>query len=367
MKHLIYSVVFLLLSSTVVAQNINENFEKWPVLEKAINITGMDISPDGKTLAMVCGRKQPLMLYDYASRKVIKEIDVKTEQLGYNVYYSSQGNYLLLQEKKIETSFKKAKRADYAVVDLAMGEVIHRYTKISDAKISQDEKYLITLENGTVYFRDINSGKAIRQFQPEEACNAIAISPDGKDLAVVIKPSKKEVMMVASIRADKKAIKATAKYRHMITVYDAETMQLQQVVQEFYDNINLLFYTDDGEKLLSFNMASNSYVNVALPKNDYQPTREGYLSRTSTQPEFSYSPKGDYFGIATLETFPSINIYNVESGSVVDRYDTKMKIWKNIKKKVYAGTNTSFVFLPDNKHVLIAYGNSLIKWRYEQK
>ncbi len=366
MKKLIHPLL-LLLSVSLTAQNINENFEKWPVVEKAINITGIDISPDGKTLAMVCGNNQPLMLYNYESKEIIKEIDVKTESLGYNVHYSAQGNFLLLQEKKIETSFKKARKANYSIVDILKGEVIHRFNKISDAKISHDEKYLITLENGTVYFRDIHSGKTIRQFQPEEACNALAISPDGKELAVVIKPSKKEVMMVASIRADKKAIKATAKYRHMITIYDAESMQLQKVVQEFYDNINLLFYTENGEKLLSFNMAANSYVNVALPQKDYEPTREGYLSRTSTQPEFSYSPDGDYFGIATVEKFPSINIYNVESGSIVDRYDTQMKIWKNIKKKVFAGTNTSFVFLPDNRHVLIAYGNSLIKWRYEQK
>lgn len=366
MKRFFTSLIILISCYSISAQSINENFEKWQVSDKPINITGVDLSPNGKQLAMVCGKKQPLMIYDLESRTIVKEIDVKVEYLGYNVYYSSRGNYLLLQEKKIESSFKKSKKADYVVVDLKKGEVVHRFNKISDAKISYDEKQIVLLDGGTVYFKEINTGKTIKQFTPEEACNALAISPDGKEIAVVIKPSKKEVMMVASVRSDKKAIKATAKYKHMVVVYDTESFNLTKLVEEFYDNINLLFYTDDGEKLLSFNMASNSYVNVALPKNDYEPTREGYLGRTSTQPEFSYSANKQFFGIATIDEWPSVNIYDVASGSMVDTYNTKMKLWKNAKKGVYAGTNTSFVFLPDHRHMLIGYGNSLIKWKYKK-
>ncbi|MBL4710262.1 MAG: hypothetical protein JKY48_17665 [Flavobacteriales bacterium] len=366
MKHLVF-VLFCFYHTFSVAQNINENFEKWPVVEKAINITGIDLSPDGNTLAMVCGKNQPLLLYDYKTKTIIQEINVNSKCLGYNVFYSKKGNYLLLQEKKIETSFKKAKQADYVIVDLNSNKVIHSFNKISDAKISFDEKQVITLENGTVYFRDIKTGKKHKEFKPEGACNALAISPDGKDLAVVKKPTKSDIKMLASKNVSKKAIKSAAKSKHLITIYDTESYQLKSLIPDFYDNINLLFYTDNGDRLLSFNVASNSYINVALPKEDYQPTREGYLSRTSTQPEFAYSPNGEHFGVATVEAFPSLNIYDVESGSVIDRYDTKMKIWKNMKKKIYAGSNTSFVFLPDNKHVLIAYGNSLIKWRFDKE
>ena len=365
MKYLVFPT-FLLIHLGLWSQNINENFEKWPVVERNINITGIDISPDGNTVALVCGKNQPLLLYDFKSKTISKEIDVRTEFMGYNVYYSEQGNYLLLQERIIETSIKKAKKSDYLIVDLTAGKVIHKLNKVNDVKISFDEKQYIVLDKGKVSFHQLPSGKTIKHFSPEDAMNALAISPDGKELAVVKKPDKSDVKMLVSKKVDKKSIKAAAKFKHLISIYDTENLQLQSIIPEFYDNINLLFYMENGEKLVSFNHWNNSYINVALPQQDYQPTREGYLSRTSIQPDFAYSPEGDYFGIATVEKFPSVNIYKVASNEVVDKYDTQMRIWKNIKKKVFPGSNTSFVFLPDNKHVLIAYGNSLIKWRYEK-
>lgn len=354
------------LFSTLKGQDINDNFEKWIVKEKAINITGIDISPKESHVALVCGKNQGVLIYDYQSKSMVKEIDIAAGYMGYNIYYSAQGNYLLVQERKVETSIKKAKKADYYVVDVNAGKVIHTFNKINDAKISSDEKYVVVLENGTVTYRDIINGSKVKQFEPEDAMNALALSPDGKDIAVVKKPTKGDVQMLVNRKIDKKTIKAAAKTKHLITVYDAETFELKSLIPEFYDNINLLFYTDKGDRLLSFNMAANSYVNVALPESNYKPTREGYASRTSTQPDFSYSHQEKYFGIATFETFPSVNIYEVESGSVIDRYDTKMKIWKNIKKGIYAGTNTSFVFLPGDNYALIAYGNTLIKWRFNK-
>lgn len=352
--------------ASLFSQDINDNYEKWIIKEKAINITGIDISPDGSNVALVCSKNNGVIIYDYNTQSIIKEIDIAAGYLGYNIYYSGKGNYLLIQERKVETTIKKAKKADYYVVDVRAGKVIHTFNKINDAKISFDEKYVVILENGVVTYRDMKSGNKLKQFEPEDAMNAIAISPDGKELAVVKKPTKSDVKMMVSKKIDKKAIKAAAKTKHLITVYDAESFELKTLIPEFYDNINLLFYTDNGDKLLSFNMAANSYVNVALAESDYKPTREGYASRTSTQPDFSYSHKGKYFGIATFETYPSINIYDVATASVVDRYDTKMKIWKNAKKGIYAGTNTSFVFLPGDQYVLIGYGNTLIKWRFNK-
>ena len=359
-------IALTIMCYAISAQDINKNFERWTISEKQMNVTGMDLSPDGKTVAMVCGKSQPVLLYDIAERAIIKEIEVNSKWLGYNIYYSQKGTYLLLQEKKTETSFKKSKQADYKVIDVAQGKIIHSFNKINDVKISFDESQMVTLESGTVHFRDIKTGKSVKSFQPEEACNALAISPDGKEVAVVIKPSKKEVMMVGKVASNKKVIKATAKTKHMVAIYSTETLMLEKVVQEFYDNINLLTYTDDGERLLSFNMAGNSYINVALPKQGYEPTREGYLSRTSIQPEFGYSGNQEYFAVATVEVFPSLNIYEVETGSMVDTYNTKMKIWKNAKKGIYSGSNTSFVFLPGDKYILIGFGNSLIQWKFKK-
>lgn len=358
---------FLLLFILSNAQDVNKNFEKWQVSEEHLNITGMSLSPNGNQVAIACSKSQSILIYDYTSKIVVKEINVDAKYLGYNIYFSAKGNYLLLQEKVVETSFKKAKEGDYDLIEVASGKVLQKFNKISDAKISPDEKELITLENGVIYFRDLTTGKVNKKFKPEEACNALAISPDGKDLAVVKKPSKAEVKMLTNKNVSKKRIKAAAKTKHLITVYEIDRFELKSLIPEFYDNINLLFYSDNGEKLMSFNVAANSYINIALPKQDYQPNREAYLSRTSIQPEFGYSPNYKYFAVATVEKFPSLNIYDVESGSMLDSYNTKMKIWKNAREGVYTGSNTSFVFLPGSKYILMGYGNSIIKWKFKNE
>ena len=348
------------------AQNINENFEKWIVEEKPINITGIDLSPNGKEVALVCGKNTPLKIYDLASQTVVKEIDVKAQYMGYNVHYSKGGKYLLIQERVFETSAKKAKKSDYHIVDLASGKMIHKFNKISDAKISPDESKVFVMEKDKLDIRELPSGKVLKQIELERGRNAMAISPDGKDLAVVVKPTKDELKEISVVRNDKKALKAALKFRFAIAIFDAESLERTKMVNDIYDNINQLWFSQDGSKLMCFNVGANSYVNVIDAAN-YQPTREGYVSRTSMQPDFGYGWDNKYFGISTVEKWPSLNIYDVSRASVIDFYNTEMKIFKNMKKKVYPGTNTSFVFLPDQRHVLIAYGNTLIKWKINKK
>jgi WD40 repeat protein len=367
MQKMKFSIFILttIFTLSVISQNINEDFEKFIVEEKAINITGVDISPDGKKLALVCGKNTPLMIYDWASKSVEKEIDVKAEYLGYNVHYSNSGKYLLIQERVYESNPKKSKKSDYHIVDLQAGKLIHKFNKISDAKISPDETKLYILEKDQLEIKELISGNTIRKKKLEAGRNALAVSPDGKDLAVVVKPTKDELKEIPAVRNDRKTLKAALKYRFAIAIFDEETLERKKMVNEIYDNINQMRYSKDGKKLLCFNVSQNSYINV-IDASTYQPTREGYVSRTTAQPDFGYGWNGDYFGIATVEQRPSVNIYEVKSGLIVDNYNTDMRLWKNFKKKVFIGTNTSFVFLPDERHVLIAYGNSLIKWKIKK-
>ena len=59
-------IILLVFSSTICfAQNINERFEKWPVVENPIHITGIDISPEGKEVALVGGKMNSIYIYDF--------------------------------------------------------------------------------------------------------------------------------------------------------------------------------------------------------------------------------------------------------------------------------------------------------------
>ena len=70
------TITLLLFATLVYTQNINENFEKWPVIEEPINITGIDISPDGKEVALVGGKMKNVIIYDYSNKSIIKEIPI---------------------------------------------------------------------------------------------------------------------------------------------------------------------------------------------------------------------------------------------------------------------------------------------------
>ncbi len=336
MKQFGFIFLFFLGFSFGFSQVKNAEFEKWPVLEKAINITGMDLSPDGKTLALACARNQGLLLYNLETRSISKEIKLNAEYLGYSVFYSAKGNYLLLQEKRIETNFKKSKQADYYIIEVVSGKMIHQFNRVSDVKITADENQVIVLDKAEVTIRDLHSGKTAKRVEIEDACNAIALHPHGKEFAVVFKPGKHQVAQVPSVRNSKKAIKANVKTRHMLAIYDLETLQEKAIVAELYDNINLLQYSETGEKLLGFNVATNSYINV-VNTDGYEPTREAYFGKTSLQPDFEYNQTESYFGIATVDTYPALNIYQVNSGKMEGSFNTKMRNWQNMKKKIYAG------------------------------
>jgi len=362
----ILSALLLLSMSLIQAQNINLEEEKWVVKEKAMNISGIDISPDGMQIAIACASKYPLLIYDWRSQEILKEINVKSDALGYNVRYSSKGNYLLLQEKTYTNNIKKAKLSNFLIVDISKSKVIHQYKKIADIKIGANEEKFYLLEDGKLKVIDLKSGEKLKSFELENARNAMAIHPDGNELAIVVEPTKEQMETVPSLRNDKKAVKNALKFKHMIAVYDVQGEKLKFLVPELYDNINTMEFSKDGMKLLNFNAAVNSYINVVnLPS--YEPSRESYMSRTNVQPDYSFNADGSMFGIASVQEFPTVNIYEAGKGSMIDHYSTKNRIFKSMKKKMYPGSYSSFVFLPEGDHVLIAYGNALIKWKIERE
>ena len=161
----ILTILFLFSSTICFAQNINERFEKWPVVEKPIQITGIDISPDGKEVALVGGKMNSIYIYDFENRKLIREIPMEKDYLGFNVFYSAKGNYLTLQERVEEYSVKKSREADFAIVDLNKGKVIMKFDRINDAKITADEKHLVTLEKKKVVVRDLTTRKIVSELK----------------------------------------------------------------------------------------------------------------------------------------------------------------------------------------------------------
>ncbi|MEA3347675.1 MAG: hypothetical protein U9Q39_01305, partial [Pseudomonadota bacterium] len=83
------------------SQNINEDFERIKIDSDIKHLyVGMDMSPDGKYVAISGNKEFPLYIYDWANREVVKTFNVGNWFAGAAVKYSKNGKYILIQQLK---------------------------------------------------------------------------------------------------------------------------------------------------------------------------------------------------------------------------------------------------------------------------
>ncbi len=180
---------FITGSNLLNAQGINTEYERFSVDNDNNMLVGIALSSDQNTVAISSVQSNPLIIYDWTKRKVVNQFMVGDWFAGSSLIYSSGGKYLVLQQLHyIDWAPNKDKKVNYQVIDASSGNVIKRFENIHAAALSTDEKYFITLTNGEVSFWDIESGKMDKSFTVNRSTNGLAISPDGKHIAVSHRP-----------------------------------------------------------------------------------------------------------------------------------------------------------------------------------
>jgi len=364
------SVIF---SRVGVSQGENYDFERIKVGDVKNLIVGVDISPDKQKLAISSVQSYPMILFDWSKREVLNKFDVGEWYAGSAVRFSVSGKYILLQQLfYIDWALNKDREVNFLVVDATSGKVVKSFEKIHAAAFTPDEKFLVTNTTGEIAFWNLESGNKDKSFVVAGTTNAVGISPDGKHLAVSHRPDPAELKNNPSYKKNKKALNIILKYKQQVSIYNAETFEKEYTVGEFYDIIYKLEYSPDGNTIFCLNIPHLktqtaieriTYINTITAQTG-QALRKGFTSRAIFEPDFKLSPDGKLFGLVSQSArFPELHIYDFETGKLTKRFELATRFLEKHEGDLIAGDmRTSFVFLPDNKAVIMTMGNHLVLW-----
>ncbi|MCF6342236.1 MAG: hypothetical protein L3J31_05460, partial [Bacteroidales bacterium] len=285
---------------------------------------------------------------------------------------------LLNQLYYIDFALNKDREVNFEIVDVSSGKRVKRFEALHAVAITPDEKYALALTGEEVSFWNLSTGKKEKSFKVEQATNGVAVSPDGKLIAVSHHLYEKDAKQMPALKRDKKTMKSALKYRQQISVFDASTFEKLYTVGELYEIVYKLAFSRDGKILMCqhiphIKMQSNPsvrqiFVNM-VDMETRQPKRRGFVSTASYEPDFKVSHDGKLFGIISRSNrYLELHIYDFETGKMRYRFQQSYRLFeKNEGGMLTVDSRVSFVFLPGDESVLMTMGNHLIKWNFEPK
>lgn len=375
--------VFLVLLSfstfnhTIRSQGTNYDYEKIRIGDVQNMLAWLVLNPDGKTVAVTSTQSHPVYIYNLETKQIDKQFDVGDWYAGSRADYSINGKYILLTQLfYLDYAPNKDRTVNFEVLDASSGKSMLNFGDYHDAKITPDEKFLVTLSEGNkVGIHEIESRKEVRTFSVPEATNSLAVRADGKLIAVSHKTYKTDLVNNPAYKNNKKNQPILEKYKQQVSVFDYNTFEKLYTIDAFYDLIYRLEYTGDGKYLFIYSIphtklqgpnGKKSYVEV-VDAGTGEPLRNSFGSLANYEPDFKLSHDNKYFGIISLNgMFPELHIYDFETNDLLKRFELSYRLFdKKQQGEFPTDGRASFVFLPGDKEVLIVFGNRLIKWKIE--
>ncbi|MDP2722981.1 MAG: hypothetical protein Q8O72_09505 [Bacteroidales bacterium] len=367
-------LAIVLMAEMVTAQSSNMKFERVRVGDAKQILCGLDLAPDHSYLAISSIQSFPFYQFNFENKNVIQQFDVGNWYAGSTVRHSADGKFVLLQQLfYLDFSLNKDREVDFDIIHAATGQKIVHFEKCHAVTITPDSEHAISISGNEITIWKLPSGEKIRSFILNQATNGLAVSPDGKYLAVSHKPNEKELKKEPYYKKNKRALKAALKYKNQISVYDIESFSLQYTVNSLYDIIYRLEYSPDGNtlfclqiphiKVQSSKSGRQSYISTINGKTG-EPQRKGFTSQASYEPEFKLSPDGKLFGMVSRNgRFTELQLFDFETGRIKDRFEESYRLFEKTEVGMTMGDGRmSFAFLPDNKTLVMTMGNHLIFW-----
>lgn len=364
----------ILFSLSVRSQTSNSDFERIKWVSGEAEYTGLAISPDQNTIALSLKNSSPVKLIDWGAQKITREINVGDWNSGSMLSFSDGGKYLLLQEIGwTDFSQNKQRSTDFEIVDVSSGKSIRKFGKVQDVVISSDEKKAVSLNGNEISFWDLPSGDRKKSFNIAGAAHAIALSADGKTLALAQMVNEDEFK--DQFKKDRKGLKYAVNYRQLVSLFNAGNGQKIKTIGEFYDVIyelrflpgsDILFVFQTPDVRVQVKEKQLSYINL-IDAVKMEPLRLGFTSMSTAQPDLKTSSDKKLFAINSKgNRFQEMHLYNYETGELEKRFELAHRLFEKVDgEKMINSSHPAFVFLPGDKSILIAMGNQLIKWNID--
>lgn len=359
------------------SQGANFDFQKVRVGEARNMLAWVALAPDNKTLAVSSTQSFPLYMFNWETKEVEKQFHVGDWYAGSRASYSKNGRYILLQQLfYLDFAPNKDREVNFEVLDAQSGKSMLNFGDYQDAKITPDEQYLVTLNGGVrVAVHDIATRKEVRSFSVPQATNALAISADGKYIAVSHKTYMEDLKKNPAYINNKKNQKNLEVYKQQVSVFDFSTFEKLYTIDAFYDLVYRLDYTNDGNYLLVYSIphvklqgpsGRKSYVEVVNAKTG-EPLRQSFGSLANYEPDYKFSHSNKYFGITSMGVkFPELHIYDFETNMMVKRFELTYRLFEKTDEGEFPSDGrVSFIFLPGDEEVVMTFGNRLIHWKLD--
>lgn len=360
------------------SQKINAGYERFSVSTNKHIHSGMAMSPDQSKMAITCIQGYPLYIYDYKKRELISKFDVGNWYAGSRVSWSAKGKYLLLQQLFYHDFAKnKDREVNFEIVDANSGSRVVRFEKYHDVKVSPDEEKAYALTGNTLEIWDLSTGKVIKNKTFEFATNSISISPDGNFLAISERASENILKKDPQFKKNKKGMKFVLKYKQLISIYKLSDLSYVASVNEYYDNIYRLDWTQDGRYIFCLNIphakaatatsGRQNFISV-VDASRFEATRIIFPSNSTYEPDYRLSHNAKLMAIVSWGKFPEIRIHDFETGNVVHRLEMGTRLLEGISKLEMPSDGRIFLeFMPDDQSVLTTFGNQLLMWNFPEE
>ncbi|HOI32440.1 MAG: hypothetical protein PHG67_12850 [Bacteroidales bacterium] len=369
-------ILIILITIALKGQSTNTDFERVVIKDDLYILSGIDLSNDQKTLAISSTQSNPFYLYDLETRQVKAEWDHANWFAGSEVQFSAKDNYVLLRQLfYLDFNLNKDREVEFEIIDAKTGRLIKRFVDYHQVIITEDEQYAVTITGDEIAFWTLPDAKPAKTFKVKDATNAIAVSPDGKWIAVSHKPDADKLKKDPRYKKNKKSLKIDSKFKERVSVFDTETFKLKYTVDDLYNIVYKLEFTFNGQlifvqhiphaKAKSATSFREAYVSIANASTG-EALRKGFMSRTNAEPIYKLSRDGRYFGVVSFTNrFPEVQIYDFEQGKMLDRFELAYRLYeKNSGGSILPSDGrTAFDFLRDNETVVMINGNHLIYWK----
>lgn len=365
------------------AQVINEDaLRKLPLPQRPGVIAGLEVMPDGHTIAAGFSKDGGLVLLDTNGWRIVREIPVRGFPDGPRLSASMDGRYLLLKNiGRLTVEGRRDMKGEQAVLDVSAGRILVDGGLAEDGAMSCDGRLFATLDGDRVTVRSVPDGSTVRSIEVKDATNAIAISPDGKLLAVSHRPNEADLVNVPSVRNDKKGLKAALKFRQVVSLYHLEDGTLWRTVNEVYDIIRSMAFTPDGAQLLVYSSADPRSQRSAAGLNELnftlvdrpghveqvdartgEPMRVGFMCRMN-EPFLAAHPASHTIALSSTEGHNKrkLLLFDTETGDTRAMIDLAQKHRYDVGESEEHDGREPYCWLPDGR-LLLALGDNLAIW-----
>ena len=342
-------------------------------------ISWLDTSPDGSTVAVTYNAGFPLRFYPMDRPEEAAGIDVGNWYEGSRGQYSTSGRYMLLQQLfYLDHTPNKDHPIKFEVIDVATGSVVQIFENIYAAALTPDDSTVLTLDEEGVKFTELTTGKVHNILSIDHPGNAIAVSMDGKRFAVAHQPRELEMAALPSVENDTDPINLDVMKGQVVEVYDMATMKSIYTLSERIKQVFRLQYSTNERDLFIHAKPFTSTPCTPNPKHSYVLVADAlfgemqgisYPTSATCEPDFRTSPDGSLFAIGSAcGTVQEVHLYDRDSGKMLDRFVVSRLSRERMGQDdlTFEADMLSFVFLPDNKRMLITSGDRIIEWTYKR-